>query len=47
MTIVRTVRARNRTEAARKAQRALDSKRVRFLCQTDSRHFTYSVKIGS
>jgi len=47
MTIIRTVRAKNRTEAARKAQRALDSKRVRFLCQPSAREFTYSVRIGS
>lgn len=47
MTVIRTVKALNRTEAARKAQRELGVKRVRFLCQTDARHYTYSVRIGA
>lgn len=47
MTIVRTVKALNRSEAARKAQRELGVKRVRFLTQPDARHYTYSVRIDA
>jgi len=45
-TVIRTVRAANRSEAARKAQRDLGCRRVRFLAQPSTRHYTYSVRIG-